>query len=289
MLAAYCYVATYDGSGLLPPSECRATDIVAWFVCEGAYHLRVSHAIPQNVRIGLATPRRNGSSPTVKWLADRMPTDLAHGSGFEQICKWLDANSHQPAAACWRDILRETRINAGDARFDGPPMPILPAVCGRLRDAVRHMSDFLVVDGEPEYMCIGGNGDRLLLKDEWYSAKSTFVWSRAPISTVLFHVAGVTAGWVRVGLMFDGTPLPERRMSVVLNHNRLWSGTMGAAASGELILACRGECLSDDALNLLQIEVDTAFVPAEQWPSSDYRRLGTALKRFWVQRAEGFA
>ena len=39
-----------------------------------------------------------------------MRPDLAPGTGPEQICTRLDANSHKPATACWRDLLRESGI-----------------------------------------------------------------------------------------------------------------------------------------------------------------------------------
>lgn len=293
MLAVYCYVASHPGSGWLAPPQFRAKDIVIWFFCEGAYHLRVSHAIPQNVRGGLAVPRLNGHSLIVEWVARCMPAfdlaDLAKESGPQEILAWLDAHDHGPASARWRDLLRESLIVEDRVRFDHPPDPVLPPVCKRLRDAVQDKSELLLIDGEPEYMCAGGNGERLLMKGEWYPTESAFVWSRAPISAVLFCIAGGSVEWARIGLVFDQSPLPERGMKVMLNHNTLWTGTIGDVSSGELILACTGRCLAHDAPNLLQIEVDGAFVPSEQMLSSDQRRLGIGLKRIWIQRAKGLS
>jgi hypothetical protein len=292
MLAGYCYAASCDGSILLPPEQCAIRDVVAWFVCEGAYHLRMSHTISQGVRNDLAASRSDGVSPILKLATDRLaaiaPVDVAHAGGPEGILVWFEDHDHEPAATGIRDLLRESLIVGGRARFDGPPKPVLPAVCGRLRDVVRNTADLLLIDGEPEYVCAGGNGERLLLKEEWYPVEPTFVWSRAPISTVLFCVAGGTVEWLRIGLLFDRAPLPERGMKVILNHNDLWSGTIDEASSRELILACTGNCLAHDAPNLLQFEVDEAFVPAEHALSSDRRRLGIGLKRVWIQRAEGY-
>ncbi len=293
MLAAYCYVASYPGSGLPAPRQCREKDIVVWFFCEGAYHLRVSHAIPQNVRAGLAAPRSNGVSSIVEWVAHSVPAfdlaNLAKERGSQEILAWLDAHDHGPAATYWRDLLRESLIVEDQVRFDDPPDPVLPPVCKRLRDAVPDMSELLLIDGQPEYLCADGNGKRLLLKGEWYPPEAAFVWSHAPISTVLFCIAGGSVEWVRIGLIFHQSPLPERVVKVMLNYNTLWSGTIGEASSGELILACTGQCLAHDAPNLLQIEVGTAFVPAEQSQSSDHRRLGIPLKRIWIQRAKGLS
>lgn len=293
MVAAYCYVASYLGSTVLAPLQSQAKDIVAWFVCEGAYHLRVSHAIPQKVRADLAAPRSNGVSDVLEWAAHRMPAlslaDLAEQNGFRGNPARLGAGDHDPAASCWRDLLRESLIVDHRARFDDPPNSVLPAVCGRLRDVVPEMAELLLVDGEPEYMCADGNGERLLLKGEWYPVEPRFVWSRAPISTVLFCISGGPLEWLRIGLMFDQSPIPERGMRVILNYNTLWSGTIGNASSGELILACTRRCLAADAPNLLQIEVDKAFVPSEQMETSDHRRLGIGLKRLWIQQSEGLS
>jgi hypothetical protein len=291
MLAAYCYAATQDGSGMWPPTQCSADHIVEWFFCEGAYDLGMSHAIPQGVRRDLATPRLDCVSPILKWVADRLtvvaPVDLLNGDTPEGIWAWLEDHEDDPVVVSLQDLLRECMISSGQARFDGPLKPVRPAVCDRLRDAVRDRADLLLIDGEPQYMCAGGNGERLLLKDEWYPAEPAFVWSRAPISTVLFCFDIGTIAWFRVGLIFDKAPYSERRMRVILNHNSLWAGTINDASSRELILACTGKCLADDAPNLLQIEVDKAFVPAEHSLSSDHRRLGIGLKRLWVQQAEG--
>jgi hypothetical protein len=169
-----------------------------------------------------------------------------------------------------------------------PPFTPSPGKLLILIDGDSHL-DCRAADGEPEYMCIGGNGERLLLKGEWYPLEPTFVWSRAPISTVLFCIAGGVVEWLRVGLMFDQSPLPQREIRVILNHNSLWSGTISDASSGELILACSGRCLAQDAPNLLQIEVDRAFVPSEETPSLDNRRLGIGLKRLWIQRGKGLS
>jgi hypothetical protein len=48
---------------------------------------------------------------------------------------------------CWSDLLRESLIVEDRAQFDDPLVPVLPAVCGRLRDSVRDMSDLLLGDG----------------------------------------------------------------------------------------------------------------------------------------------
>ena len=293
MLAAYCYAASYPANGSLVPRQCRAKDIVEWFFCEGAYHLRASHAIPQSVRVGLAAPRSNGVSPILKWVASRMSAvdlaDLTRESGSEEILARFNAHDRGAGGGSWRDLLRESMFLVGRARFDDPPRPFLPAVCERLRDVVHCMADLLLIDGEPEYMCSGGNGERLLLKDEWYAPESVFVWSRPPISTVLFCIAGGAVDWLRIGLIFGPHPLPELRMKVMLNHNTLWTGTIGDALFDELILACTGRCVAHDAPNLLQIEVERGFVPAEQMQTSDIRRLGIALKRLWIQRGKGFS
>lgn len=291
MVAAYCYVSSYNGSGMLAPQQCRADDIVVWFLCQGAYHLRVSHAIPQNVRINLAAPRLNRVSPILEWAAaGRMPlfepANVVNKAGQAGILGWLDAHDHELVAS-WRDLLRESLIVRGRAQFDDPPRPFLPAVCGRLRNVTPDMTDLLLTDGQAEYMGIGGNGERLLLKEEWYWPDPVFVWSRSPISTVLFRIAGDPVEWLRIGLEFYRGPGAERSIRVILNHNPLWSGTIDEASSAELILACRGRCLVHDTPNLLQIEIDEAFVPAEHSQSSDSRRLGVGLKRFWIQRGGG--
>jgi hypothetical protein len=67
-------------------------------------------------------------------------------------------------------------------------------------------------------MCAGGNGERLLLKDEWYPVEPAFVWSRAPISTVLFCFDVSAISWFRIGLLFDKAPYSERSIRVILNH-----------------------------------------------------------------------
>lgn len=118
---------------------------------------------------------------------------------------------------------------------------------------------------------------------------SAFVWSRAPISTLLFCVAGGPVEWLRIGLLFDRSPMHERRFRIVLNHNLIWMGTITEASSGELMLAATGRSVSHDAPNLLQFEVDEPFVPSAQSLSSDNRTLGVGLKRIWVQRGAGVA
>jgi hypothetical protein len=272
--------------------QCQAKDIVAWFFCEGAYDLRISHAIPQNVRIALAAPRSKSVSPVFEWAARRMPvpglSDVAKEHTPRGVLEWLDAHDHEPTAAPWRDLLRESQIVAKRARFDDPPKPVSAAACGRLREVVPDMASLLLIDGEPEYMCTGGAGERLLLREEWYPVEPAFVWSRAPISTILFCIDESTVEWLRIGLIFDRTPMGERMMKVIVNNNTLWTGTINDASSGELILACTGRCLAPNAPNLLQIEVEKAFVPAEYLVSSDRRRLGIGLKRLWIQRGEGF-
>ena len=251
MLAAYCYASNYDGRTMLAPAQCQAKDIVAWFVCEGAHQLGVSRAIPQDIRIDLATPRSEGLAPILQWAADRMPAlnsaELTREGSPETILEWL--NVHDPERArCWQEVsLRESLIIDSRAPFDDPPKPVLPAVCRRLRDVVRDMADFLLDDGQAEHMCIGGNGERLLLKDEWYPVEAAFTWSRTPISTVLFCAAEGTIDWLRIGLTFDRAPLPDRGVTITLNHNRLWSGTISDASRSELILACTGQCLTRDA------------------------------------------
>jgi hypothetical protein len=293
MLAAYHYVTSYSDGKLPGPAQDQTNDITAWFFCDGAYRLRVSHAISQGLRADLAVPQSDGTSQVLKWAIDRIPADNTTNGATEYgpnaILDWLDDRDRDAEATSWRDLLRESLIVNGGASFDGDPNPIVPAVCGRIRDVVQDMTQFLLIDGWPEYMCIGGGGERLLLKGEWYPVEPAFVWSRAPISTLLFCVAGGALEWLRLGLIFDQAPKHERRMRIILNHNSLWSGTIGDASSGELILACSGRCIAQGAPNLLQIEVDEAFVPAEQSQSSDHRRLGVGLKRVWIQRAEGLA
>lgn len=290
MLAAYCYVATYDGSTLPAPAECRAGDVVPWFICDGAYYLRISHAIPHNTRLDLAATRCG--SPILRWTAERIAgvasADFAMVEGPDGILNWLGAHDHESASARCLDLLRESMIVRGGTPFDGPSEPVLPPACRRLRDVLQDITEFSVTDGRPEYMCAGGEGDRLLLKDEWYPAEPSYVWSRAPVSTLLFSLDAHAVEWFRIGLLFDCSPLPERRMAVYLNHNRLWSGTIRDASSSELILACTGRCLAIQAVNLLQILIEQAFVPAEHQYSSDQRRLGVGVKRFWIQRAGGY-
>jgi hypothetical protein len=291
MLASYCYVVNDNGDLASALPRCRAKDIVAWFFCGAAYYLRVSHTISQTVRIDLAAPRPAGVSPMLKWAVERMP-DFAGGSvakerGLGGVLECLDTHYTEPATARWRDLLRESLIVDGQARFDDPPRAALPAVCRRLGDIVRDRAEFELTDGQPEYMCIGGYGGRLLVREEWYPAELVFTWSRAPISTVLFYVPGGMVEWLRIGMMFDRAPLHERCMRILLNHNCLWKGTISDVSSDELILACTSRCLAYDVPNLLQVEVEEAFVPAEHSLSPDNRRLGIGLKRLWIQRAEG--
>jgi hypothetical protein len=291
MVAAYCYVSGYNGSRMLAPQQCQANDIVVWFLCHGAYHLRVSHAIPQNIRMNLAVPRVDRVSPILECAAaGRMPlfepTNLVNEAGQAGTLEWLEAHDHELGAS-WRDLLCESLIVRERARFDGSPRPFLPAVCERLRNVIPDMTDLLMIDGRAEYMGLGGNGGRLLLKGEWYWPDPVFVWSRSPISTILFCIAGDPVEWLRIGLEFNRGPGAERSIRVILNHNPLWSGTIDEASSAELILVCRGRCLVHEKPNLLQIEIDEAFVPSEHSQPSDHRRLGVGLKRFWIQRGGG--
>ena len=69
------------------------------------------------------------------------------------------------------------------------------------------MTDLLLTDGQAEYMGIGGNGERLLLKEEWYWPDPVFVaWSRSPISTVLFRIAGDRSSGSALAWSSTGVP-----------------------------------------------------------------------------------
>jgi len=290
MLAAFCYASGYnDVQGLGVPA-CQADDIVPWFFCEGAYHLHVSHCIQQATRIELAAARSGGPSAIVTWTMDRIA--LAPGAPVAVDRAGLLAHhlaTRGDDAARWRDLLREALLLDGEASFDDPPSSVVPPVCARLGAAVQERAELLLVDGQPEYLCEGGQGYRLLVQGEWYPAESAFVWSRAPISTLLFCVAGGPVDWLRIGLLFDRSPMHERRFRILLNHNPIWMGTITEASSGELMLAATGRSVSHEAPNLLQFEVDEPFVPAAQSLSSDNRTLGVGLKRIWVQRGTGVA
>ena len=283
MLAAYCYVRGHGGDMMPSPVQQRAGDIVAWFFCEGAYYLRISHAVPPHIRAALAAPRAGGLSPVLQWLKDRVP---ACETQPDHILQWLDSVADRQTIVGWKDLLRETLAARGSIGLDGPLEPRLPAVSRRLRVMAGEMTDFAVVDGRVEYMSRGGSGERLLLRGEWYSPEPTLVWSRTPISTILFSVTGSTSHWFRLGLLFDLSPQPGRKLSIIVNHNPVWAGTAGEASANELIIACPRGCLMTESVNLLQFGIEEPFIPSEHSvSSSDNRMLGLGLKRFWFQWA----
>jgi hypothetical protein len=281
MLAAYCHA--YSGGSMPPPHECWAEDIIAWFFREGAYDLRMSHVIPQAIRGILAGVV--GVSPISEWAAERARA-LGSSETDYSVSSLLETQERGPGGGILRDMLRETLIANGQSGFDDPIHPAIPRACNRLRAVVPDVSEYLVIDGQPVYFCENGNGERLLLSGEWYAPELRFVWSRAPISTILFSIASGPIEWLRIALLFDRSRMPERELRILLNHNPIWAGTVGFASADELILACTRNCLALDAVNLLQIEVSSAFVPAEYELSSDQRRLGIGVKRLWIQRAE---
>jgi hypothetical protein len=280
MLAAYCY--TYSGGSMPPPHECWAEDIIAWFFREGAYDLRMSHVIPQATRAMLAGVI--GVSPISEWAAER--ARALGSSETESVSHLLETQERGPGGGILRDMLRETLIANGQSGFDDPIHPAIPGACNRLRAVVPDVSEYLVLDGQPVYFCENGDGERLILSGEWYAPEPRFVWSRAPISTILFSVASGPMEWLRIALLFDRSDMQERELRILLNHNPIWAGTVGSASAGELILACTRNCFALDAVNLLQFELSSAFVPGENGLSSDQRRLGIGVKRLWIQRAE---
>ena len=295
MLAAYYYcIKSANESGAIPQApELQAGIIAIWFVCEAAHFFGISSLISQRLWNKMASPRMNGLPSVIEIV-----TSGASNLGEMQVHQKDPIGSKAPTLVTSAlgsqspkvsSLFREFLLASGRARFDDPPEPIIATACSRLAAVIQDRSEFDLTDGDVEYLCAHGTGLRLLVRGEWYRPDQTFIWSRPPVSTLLFCVSGAAAKLVRIGLMFDRSPFTHRILRIFLNHNFVWSGTIEEASSRELILFCTSRCIVKDGVNMLQFEVREAFVPAISMGSADLRRLGIGVKRFWIQKVHGLA
>jgi glycosyltransferase involved in cell wall biosynthesis len=153
-----------------------------------------------------------------------------------------------------------------------------------------HHSKYQLEWNTAEYFDKRGGGIRLLLAGEWFVGEEKFCWSRAPLASLLFRPHGTLSGPAAIGLLLQVTQdvalMPLRRLTVHLNGIPIWNGELRDVAGRELIIRVAERDIRPDRNNLLQFHVPEPFIPAELIGVGDSRRLGVALARLWLGRAD---
>lgn len=266
------------------PGDGGSTDLLCWYYLNGIHEYRLERCVTRAEIAALNQPRAiQGVSLLCLldlWALQRASVasqfDLGH----------LDGQLKARELA-WKIRAEDTAFRALEPGRLAPAMPDNSAPAG-----VAPLINFpapTLLPRHAEYLRRHSPGLRLLVPDEWHDPESSYVWGKAPVSSLYFCLAAPAAhefeASTAMGLLFDTYPAYEtlgQTISIYLNGRLILQTAVEKAVQQESILRNIAKDLRQNGTNLLQLIIDKPLIPSEHLGLPDGRHLGLPLRRLWI-------